>query len=154
MCLDTGTGLGCPPYPHQLNDPEDEDRDGLRNVGIYKKRNHITRPIARKNFITSVESYSPGKLQTVTIDAIFYSDGAKACGYFVALAFLVEKIKLEQECDVCQAVRMVRQNREQFVPTFVSIIKGISEYTIKLQYSEIQRILIPLPYFTLGELSA
>lgn len=44
-------------------------------------------------------------------------DGAKTCGYFLALAFLVEKIKLEQECDVCHAVRMVRQNREQFVPT-------------------------------------
>jgi hypothetical protein len=30
------TGLGCPPYPHQLNDPEDKDRDGLQNVGPYK----------------------------------------------------------------------------------------------------------------------
>jgi hypothetical protein len=30
------TGLGCPPYPHQPDDPEDEDRDGLQNVGIYK----------------------------------------------------------------------------------------------------------------------
>jgi hypothetical protein len=33
---DRNTGLGCPPYPHQLNDPEDEDIDGLRNVGPYK----------------------------------------------------------------------------------------------------------------------
>jgi hypothetical protein len=30
------TRPGCPPYPSQLNDPEDEDRDGLRNVGPYK----------------------------------------------------------------------------------------------------------------------
>jgi hypothetical protein len=30
------TGLGCPPYPHKLNDPEDEGRDGLGNVGPYK----------------------------------------------------------------------------------------------------------------------
>jgi len=30
------TGLGCPPDSHQLNDPEDEDRDGLRNVCPYK----------------------------------------------------------------------------------------------------------------------
>jgi hypothetical protein len=58
----------------------------------------------------------------------FYSDGAKACGYFLALAFLVEKIKLEQECDVCHAVRMVRQNREEFVPTFVSIVEHSSQY--------------------------
>ncbi|PSN51501.1 Receptor-type tyrosine-protein phosphatase epsilon [Blattella germanica] len=44
-------------------------------------------------------------------------NGATASGFFVALAFLIEKIKLEQQCDVCQAVRTVRQNREQFVPT-------------------------------------
>jgi hypothetical protein len=37
----------------------------------------------------------------------------------------VEKIKLEQECDVCHAVRVVRQNREQFVPTFVSTAKDV-----------------------------
>jgi hypothetical protein len=30
------TGLGRPPDPHQLNDPEDENRDGLRNVGLHK----------------------------------------------------------------------------------------------------------------------
>jgi hypothetical protein len=32
------TRMGRPPDPHQLNDPEDEDRDGLRNVGIYESR--------------------------------------------------------------------------------------------------------------------
>ncbi|XP_069704006.1 uncharacterized protein [Periplaneta americana] len=45
-------------------------------------------------------------------------DGAKACGYFLSLAFLLDKIKLTQECDVCHAVRTVRQNREQFVPSY------------------------------------
>ncbi|XP_069703999.1 receptor-type tyrosine-protein phosphatase S-like isoform X2 [Periplaneta americana] len=45
-------------------------------------------------------------------------DGAKACGYFLSLAFLVEKIKLEQECDVCHAIRTIRQNREQFVSSY------------------------------------
>jgi hypothetical protein len=28
--------LGWPPYPVQLNNPEDEDRDGLQNVGLQK----------------------------------------------------------------------------------------------------------------------
>jgi hypothetical protein len=31
------TGLCRQPDPHQLNDPEDEDRDDLRNVGIYER---------------------------------------------------------------------------------------------------------------------
>jgi hypothetical protein len=30
------TGLGRSPDLHKLNDPEDEDRDDLRNVGIYE----------------------------------------------------------------------------------------------------------------------
>ncbi|KDQ96751.1 Receptor-type tyrosine-protein phosphatase T [Zootermopsis nevadensis] len=63
-------------------------------------------------------------------------DGAKACGYFLALAFLVEKIKLEQECDVCHAVRMVRQNREQFVPTleqFESLYRAAVSYLDSFQ---------------------
>ncbi|KAF2895512.1 hypothetical protein ILUMI_10660 [Ignelater luminosus] len=42
-------------------------------------------------------------------------DGATACGVFAALSFLIEKIKLEQICDVCLAVRTVRHNRKQFV---------------------------------------
>jgi len=32
------TGPGRLPDPHQLNNPEDEDRDGLRNVGVYESR--------------------------------------------------------------------------------------------------------------------
>ncbi|CAG2065038.1 unnamed protein product, partial [Timema podura] len=44
-------------------------------------------------------------------------DGTKSCGLFLAVAFLVEKIKLEQQCDVCHAVRTIRQNREQFITT-------------------------------------
>jgi hypothetical protein len=28
-------GLGCPPNPDYFYDLEDEDRDGLRNVGLY-----------------------------------------------------------------------------------------------------------------------
>jgi hypothetical protein len=32
------TRLDRPPDPHQLNNPDDEDRDGLRNVGVYESR--------------------------------------------------------------------------------------------------------------------
>ncbi|KAK5647799.1 hypothetical protein RI129_002691 [Pyrocoelia pectoralis] len=42
-------------------------------------------------------------------------NGATACGLFLALTFLIEKILLEQQCDVCLAVRAVRRNRKQFV---------------------------------------
>lgn len=31
------------------------------------------------------------------------------------MCFLIEKIKLEQACDVCLAVRTIRHNRPQFI---------------------------------------
>jgi hypothetical protein len=31
-------GLGHPSDPHQLNNPDDEDRDSLRNVGVYERK--------------------------------------------------------------------------------------------------------------------
>jgi len=36
------TGRGRPPDPHQLNNPEDEDRDGLWNVSIYECRTTLS----------------------------------------------------------------------------------------------------------------
>ncbi|KRT85013.1 tyrosine phosphatase, partial [Oryctes borbonicus] len=42
-------------------------------------------------------------------------DGARASGLFAALCFLIDRIKLEQICDVPLAVSTVRQSRKQFV---------------------------------------
>jgi hypothetical protein len=69
----------------------------------------------------------------------------------LALAFLVEKIKLEQECDVCHAVRMVRQNREHFVPTVVSIIRHTAQHTAELPDGEMCGSLTPFVYSVFGE---
>ncbi|KAF7263890.1 hypothetical protein GWI33_000954, partial [Rhynchophorus ferrugineus] len=44
-------------------------------------------------------------------------DGATASGLFIAMSFLIEKINLEQECDVCQAIRSIRTSRKQFTDT-------------------------------------
>ncbi|CAG9859658.1 unnamed protein product [Phyllotreta striolata] len=66
-------------------------------------------------------------------------DGARACGLFVALSFIIEQMKLEQECDVCLAVRSVRHSRKQFVETeeqyeflyraAVTFITGFQQYS-------------------------
>jgi hypothetical protein len=64
----------------------------------------------------------------------------------MALAFIIEKIKLEQECNVCHAFWMVYRNQEQFVPTVVSIIRDTSQYTAKLPHGEMCGSLIPCVY--------
>lgn len=43
------------------------------------------------------------------------SDGTRACGLYMALCYLLEKIKSEHICDVCLAVQTVRQSRREFV---------------------------------------
>lgn len=57
----------------------------------------------------------------IILPILNFSDGATACGVFVALSFVIEKIKLEQICDVCLAVRTVRHNRKQFTTNVVNI---------------------------------
>nr|XP_022908500.1 receptor-type tyrosine-protein phosphatase F-like [Onthophagus taurus] len=42
-------------------------------------------------------------------------DGVRSCGLYTALCFLIDKMKLEQICDVCLAVRTVRYSRKEFV---------------------------------------
>lgn len=49
-----------------------------------------------------------------------FSDGVKASGLYLALSFMIEQMKLEQECDVCLAVRSLRHSRKQFVTTEVN----------------------------------
>nr|XP_023014802.1 receptor-type tyrosine-protein phosphatase kappa-like [Leptinotarsa decemlineata] len=44
-------------------------------------------------------------------------DGATASGLYLAMTFLIEKMKLEQDCDVCLAVRTIRHSRQEFVTT-------------------------------------
>ncbi|CAG9818755.1 unnamed protein product [Phaedon cochleariae] len=44
-------------------------------------------------------------------------DGATASGLYLAMSFLIERMKLEQECDVCLAVRSIRHSRKHFVTT-------------------------------------
>ncbi|KAJ8925506.1 hypothetical protein NQ315_009345, partial [Exocentrus adspersus] len=42
-------------------------------------------------------------------------DGVTASGLYIAATFLIDKMKLEHECDVCLAVRTIRHNRREFV---------------------------------------
>ncbi|KZC07125.1 Receptor-type tyrosine-protein phosphatase T [Dufourea novaeangliae] len=42
-------------------------------------------------------------------------DGVTACGLYLALCFLLERMAVERECDVCLSIRAVRRSREDFV---------------------------------------
>ncbi|XP_044263458.1 receptor-type tyrosine-protein phosphatase S-like isoform X2 [Tribolium madens] len=75
------------------------------------------------------ESYAISRQSDQVIVTCF--DGALASGLYVSMSFILEKIKLEQVCDVCQAVRIVRHNRKQFVEKeeqFVFLYKAAMAY--------------------------
>ncbi|GJQ80775.1 hypothetical protein Trydic_g10464, partial [Trypoxylus dichotomus] len=64
-------------------------------------------------------------------------DGARASGLFAALCFLIDRIKLEQICDVSLAVSTVRQSRKQFVTEmshFSFLYKCALEYVHKFDF--------------------
>ncbi|XP_034938749.1 LOW QUALITY PROTEIN: receptor-type tyrosine-protein phosphatase T-like [Chelonus insularis] len=41
-------------------------------------------------------------------------DGVTGCGLYLALSFLLERMGLERECDVCLAIRAIRRSRSDF----------------------------------------
>ncbi|RZC38749.1 receptor-type tyrosine-protein phosphatase F-like [Asbolus verrucosus] len=59
------------------------------------------------------ESYATSRKSNPVVVTCY--DGAKASGLYMAMDFIIEKMKLEQSCDACQAVRTIRHNRSQFV---------------------------------------
>lgn len=42
-------------------------------------------------------------------------DGVTGCGLYLALNFLLERMIIEKECDVCFAVRAIRKSRPDFI---------------------------------------
>ncbi|XP_011700874.1 PREDICTED: receptor-type tyrosine-protein phosphatase S-like [Wasmannia auropunctata] len=62
-------------------------------------------------FWQAAERIARGDGPTVTL----CHDGVTGCGLYLALNFLLERMAVERECDVCLAVRAVRRSRPDFV---------------------------------------
>ncbi|XP_011873328.1 PREDICTED: receptor-type tyrosine-protein phosphatase F-like [Vollenhovia emeryi] len=62
-------------------------------------------------FWQAAERIARGDGPTVTL----CHDGVTGCGLYLALSFLLERMAVERECDVCLAVRAVRRSRADFV---------------------------------------
>ncbi|RZC35251.1 Y phosphatase and/or PTPlike phytase domain containing protein, partial [Asbolus verrucosus] len=72
------------------------------------------RPESVQKFLTFWEDSNAASKKSSNVVVTCY-DGVTASGLYVTMSFIIEKLKLEQSCDVCQAVRTVRHNRSQFV---------------------------------------
>ncbi|EZA48422.1 Receptor-type tyrosine-protein phosphatase kappa [Ooceraea biroi] len=59
----------------------------------------------------AAERIARGDGPTVTL----CHDGVTGCGLYLALSFLLERMAVERECDVCLAVRAIRRSRPDFV---------------------------------------
>lgn len=64
----------------------------------------------------------------------FLSDGATASGLLVATSFIVELINTDDVCDVCLAVRTIRQFRKEFIRDRVSADVHPDYYQKRLFY--------------------
>ncbi|XP_043493651.1 receptor-type tyrosine-protein phosphatase T-like [Polistes fuscatus] len=65
--------------------------------------------------------------------AVLCHDGVTGCGIYLAMSFLLERMALERECDICLAIKTVRQ----FRPDFIRSIKDMEYlYDAALAYKE------------------
>jgi protein tyrosine phosphatase len=89
-----------------------------------------------EDFLTFCEeSYVISRQSSSVVVTCF--DGVLASGVYVAMSFVIEKMKLEQICDVCQAVRTVRHNRNEFVQNeeqFAFLYKAAEAYITGFQF--------------------
>ncbi|XP_072767764.1 receptor-type tyrosine-protein phosphatase S-like isoform X2 [Anoplolepis gracilipes] len=63
-------------------------------------------------------------------------DGVTGCGLYLALSFLLERMAVERECDVCLAVRAVRRSRPDFVQSLEHLEFLYDAAVTYLQYFE------------------
>ncbi|XP_063908361.1 receptor-type tyrosine-protein phosphatase T-like isoform X4 [Zophobas morio] len=94
-----------------------ESRKDFLPVQVLSMKNwppRVNSPTSVEEFLTFMEQADSTSRGTTPIFVTCY-DGVKASGLYVAMSFIIEKMKLEQMCDVCQAVRTIRHNRQQFV---------------------------------------
>ncbi|XP_059471276.1 uncharacterized protein LOC132194170 isoform X2 [Neocloeon triangulifer] len=79
-----------------------------------------------------VELWDQTEIASLEKTSVFVcNDGITACGFFAALGFVIQKIKLEQKVDVAMAVRCTRSARPQFVAgidQFEALYKGAFKY--------------------------
>ncbi|XP_015127271.1 receptor-type tyrosine-protein phosphatase S [Diachasma alloeum] len=70
-------------------------------------------PITLVDFWQYAERISRGDGPTL----VLCHDGVTNCGLYLALSFLLERMGLERECDVCLAIRAMRRSRPDFCKT-------------------------------------
>lgn len=63
-------------------------------------------------------------------------DGVTGCGLYLALSFLLERMAVERECDVCLAIRAVRRSRHDFVKSLKHMEYLYDAAITYLQYFE------------------
>ncbi|XP_076679005.1 receptor-type tyrosine-protein phosphatase F [Andrena cerasifolii] len=63
-------------------------------------------------------------------------DGVTGCGLYVALSFLLERMAVERECDVCLAIRAIRRSRPDFVQSLEQMEYLYDAAITYLQYFE------------------
>ncbi|GLV36277.1 Leukocyte-antigen-related-like [Carabus blaptoides fortunei] len=104
-------------YTVQMENKNPKDSENGQYVTIiqFKGWNREEIVPSNVNILLSLLSETETYFRRNTPVVVSCYDGYTASGLFLALAFTIEKIKLEKTVDVCMAVREIRKNRVQFV---------------------------------------
>ncbi|XP_060520654.1 receptor-type tyrosine-protein phosphatase delta-like isoform X2 [Cylas formicarius] len=97
-----------------INKHDKEEKQSIELIQFNGWKNNNVVPGKIEDFVLFVGQSTAISRKSNPVIVTCY-DGAKGSGLYVAMSFLIEKIKLEQEFDVCQAIRSIRNSRKQFV---------------------------------------
>ncbi|GJQ88522.1 hypothetical protein Trydic_g4933 [Trypoxylus dichotomus] len=121
---------------NRLNFDDPEDDVAIKLIQINSWDYGTVQPESLSDLIKIYEEMNHLGISSDKIILTCY-DGARASGLFAALCFLIDRIKLEQICDVPLAVSTVRQSRKQFVTDmsqFSFLYKCPLEYVHKFDF--------------------
>ena len=59
------------------------------------------------------------KFMYIFLFTIHFRDGVRQSGLFIAACYLLDKLKVDREVDVCYVVKQIRRSRPQFVTSLV-----------------------------------
>ena len=118
-----------------LQKPTDLDLHCLQRQGIsgfsrttVKKQLHKEEDLGKKvlNKVLKIIRHYCGSFFFL----LFFRDGYSKCGLYCALSICCEQLQSEREVDIFNAVRIVKQNRPQLIPTVVCNVKVLYPVTL------------------------
>ena len=96
-------------------------KEGKHCLSHHETSRHLLKLIVvRTAWVLRILHVNKGNDSYIFHVIFFYRDGYSRCGMYCAISICCDRLKDDREVDIMNAVRVVKKNRPQLVPTLVS----------------------------------